>query len=71
MPAPTTAIVAALPFDVAAGDVAANLEQAAAGLAAAARAGARLLALPEMWTTSFLPNFPAPSRARSRRRRRA
>jgi len=45
-------------FDVHAGDVAINLAAAKAGIAAAAAATARLVVLPEMWSTSFLPGFP-------------
>ena len=44
-------------FDVRRGDVAGNLEQATAGIEAAARDGARLIVLPEMWTTSFVENI--------------
>jgi len=39
------------------GDVGRNLDAALAGLQAAASAGARLLLLPEKWTTSFLPGY--------------
>jgi len=49
--------VAALPFDVRPGAVAANLEAALDGVDRAAAAGARLLCLPEKWTTSFLPSY--------------
>lgn len=66
MPASTTRVrLAALPFDVRPGEVALNLAAAQAGLAAAARAGARLLLLPEKWTTSFLPSYDAALRAAS------
>ncbi len=57
--------LAALPFDVRPGDVEHNLAAARRGLAAAARAGARLLCLPEKWTTSFLPAYSAAMRAAS------
>ncbi|HEX9792591.1 MAG TPA: beta-ketoacyl-ACP synthase 3 [Planctomycetota bacterium] len=57
--------VAALPFDVRPGEVAANLASALAGLESAHRAGAALLVLPEKWTTSFLPAFDAAVRAAS------
>ena len=49
--------VAALPFDVRPGEVAVNLAAALKGVDAAAAAGARLLCLPEKWTTSFLPSY--------------
>lgn len=57
--------LAALPFDVRPGEVAANLAAARAGVDAAAAAGARLLCLPEKWTTSFLPSYGAAMRAAS------
>ncbi|MFQ5749365.1 MAG: carbon-nitrogen hydrolase family protein [Planctomycetota bacterium] len=56
-PVPSRFPVAALPFDVRPGEVGRNLEAALAGLEAAASAGARLLLLPEKWTTSFLPGY--------------
>jgi predicted amidohydrolase len=46
--------VAALQFDVRRGDVAANLERVEAGLREAAARGVTLVALPEMWPTSFV-----------------
>jgi predicted amidohydrolase len=46
-------LLAAYPFDVRTADVRANLAAAERGLRAAAAAGARLVALPEMWPTSF------------------
>lgn len=49
--------VSALPFDVRPGEVKSNLQTALDGLARAAAAGAKLLLLPEKWTTSFLPSF--------------
>jgi predicted amidohydrolase len=55
--APDPFLVAALPFDVRPGEVARNFAQAVEGLERAADEGARLLALPEKWTTSFLPSF--------------
>jgi predicted amidohydrolase len=48
-------VAACVQFDVVRGDVAANLAAAEQHLRAAAEAGARLAVLPEMWTTSFLP----------------
>lgn len=45
--------VGAYQFDVVRGDVNANLERALEGVVAAARAGLRLVCLPEMWPTSF------------------
>lgn len=66
MPASTTRVrLAALPFDVRPGEVERNLAAARAGLEAAARARARLLCLPEKWTTSFLPAYDAGLRAAS------
>jgi omega-amidase len=50
--------VAALPFDVRPGEVSLNLESVLNGIAQAAEAEAALLALPEKWTTSFLPSYP-------------
>lgn len=50
--------IAALPFDVRPGEVSLNLESVLDGIAQAAEAGAALLALPEKWTTSFLPSYP-------------
>jgi predicted amidohydrolase len=46
--------IAALQFDVRRGDVAANLERVEAGLREAAGRGVALVALPEMWPTSFV-----------------
>lgn len=57
--------VAALPFDVRPGEVEHNAAVARAGLEEAADAGARLLLLPEKWTTSFLPSYPDDLLARS------
>jgi predicted amidohydrolase len=57
--------VAAWPFDVRPGDVPRNLEGARRGLERAAEAGARLLVLPEKWTTSYLPEYPADMRRAS------
>lgn len=56
---PEVFAAACVQFDVHRGDVAANLAAATAGIADAAKAGARLCVLPEMWTTSFLAGFPA------------
>jgi predicted amidohydrolase len=52
---PDRVVVSALPFDVRPGDVASNLEVVLDGVERAAAAGARLLLLPEKWTTSFVP----------------
>lgn len=57
--------VAALPFDVRPGEVEHNLSQVQSGLAAAQEAGAALLALPEKWTTSFLPSYTSEDIERS------
>ena len=54
---PQTLVAACVQFDVRRGDVAANLAQAEAGIEEAAKVGARLCVLPEMWSTSFLPNY--------------
>ena len=51
---------ACLQFDVQRGEVAANLGRAEHGLRAAKKAGARLAVLPELWSTSFAPAYPAP-----------
>jgi len=48
--------VAAAPMDVETGAVAANLARACALATRAAAEGAELLALPEMWPTSFVPD---------------
>jgi predicted amidohydrolase len=47
--------VGAWQFDVRRGDVDANLEEVERGVRAAAQEGVELLALPEMWPTSFVP----------------
>lgn len=52
-----TVRLAACPFDVRPGEVARNLARALAAVEEAAAAGALLLALPEKWTTSFLPGY--------------
>lgn len=49
---------ACIQFDVQRGRVDANLAQAKAGIAEAAAEGCRLCVLPEMWSTSFMPQFP-------------
>lgn len=46
-------LVAAFQFDVRRGAVEANLAEVESGLREAARAGVRLVCLPEMWPTSF------------------
>ncbi len=51
--------VATLEIDLRTGDVDANLATALAGVRAAATAGAQLVAIPEMWPTSFVPNAQA------------
>ncbi len=50
-------IAACVQFDVQRADVAANLAQASHGIAAAVASGARMCVLPEMWSTSFLPEY--------------
>lgn len=54
---PQTLVAACVQFDVRRGDVASNLSRAEAGIADAAKNGARLCVLPEMWSTSFLPSY--------------
>ncbi|MGE3172294.1 MAG: nitrilase-related carbon-nitrogen hydrolase [Planctomycetota bacterium] len=54
---PETLTAACVQFDVRRGDVDGNLRRAEAGIAAAAAQGARLCVLPEMWSTSFLPDY--------------
>ncbi len=61
----TRILLAALPFDVRPARVAANLARALAGVDAASDAGARLLCLPEKWTTSFLPAYDRAAREAS------
>jgi predicted amidohydrolase len=51
--------LAAYPFDVRPSEVESNLKQALSAVQQAAEAGAQLLALPEKWTTSFLPSYDA------------
>ena len=48
---------ACVQFDVRPGDVAANAAAMRAGIEEAVAANARLCVLPEMWATSFLPQF--------------
>jgi len=48
---------ACVQFDVAAGDVSANVDSMQVGIEEAVAAGARLCVLPELWTTSFLTEF--------------
>lgn len=57
--------LAALPFDVRPESVDANLARALTGVDAAAEAGARLLCLPEKWTTSFRPSYDRAARTAS------
>lgn len=52
-----TVRLAACPFDVRPGEVTLNLQRALRAVEEAADAGAALLALPEKWTTSFLPGY--------------
>lgn len=61
----TRVLLAALPFDVRPARIAANRDRALAGVDAAADAGARLLCLPEKWTTSFRPGYDRAARAAS------
>jgi predicted amidohydrolase len=49
--------IAAFPFDVRPGEVATNLREALVAVEQAASGGAKLLVLPEKWTTSFMPSF--------------
>ena len=54
--APEVATIGAcVQFDVRRGDVEHNVARMTEGLQAAAQGGARLVVLPEMWTTSFTP----------------
>ncbi|MFN9306157.1 MAG: nitrilase-related carbon-nitrogen hydrolase [Planctomycetota bacterium] len=48
---------ACVQFDVRPGDVPANVAAMRAGIEEAAAAGARFCVLPELWATSFLPQF--------------
>ena len=57
--------IAAFPFDVRPGEVASNLQQVLLAVEQSASAGAKLLVLPEKWTTSFLPSFSSAIRAES------
>ena len=57
MTAPEEYYAACVQFDVAAGDVAKNIESMRTGIEAAVTAGARLCVLPELWSTSFLSGF--------------
>jgi predicted amidohydrolase len=50
-------VAACVQFDVRPGDVAANCAAMRAGVEEAVLAGARLCVLPELWSTSFLPQF--------------
>ena len=59
--------VAAAPLDLLTGDVPSNLAQARSAVDEAAAAGAELLALPEMWPTSFVPNAGPDELASSQR----
>ena len=59
--------VAAAPLDLLTGDVPSNLAQARSAVEEAAAAGAELLALPEMWPTSFVPNAGPDELASSQR----
>lgn len=57
MIAPEEFQAACVQFDVASGDVAANILSMQNGIEEAAAAGARLCVLPELWSTSFLSEF--------------
>ncbi len=57
MSVPEEYLAAAVQFDVANDDVAANVAAMQAGIEEAVRAGARLCVLPEMWSTSFRTEF--------------
>lgn len=61
----TRVLLAAFPFDVRPARVAANRERALEGVRLAAQAGARLLCLPEKWTSSFLPGYDRAAREES------
>lgn len=50
---------ACVQFDVRRGDVAANIASAEQNLRRAAEAGAQLIVLPELWSTSFAPSWPS------------
>lgn len=54
---PESITAACVQFDVRRGDVAANLRAVQDGIAEAAEDGARLIALPELWSTSFMPAY--------------
>jgi len=56
---PDEFLAACVQFDVRPGDVAANTAAMKAGVDEAVAAGASLLVLPELWSTSFLPQFDA------------
>lgn len=56
---------ACIQFDTQRGQVEANMAAARAGLATAAASECRLAVLPEMWSTSFMPEFPAEVLARA------
>ena len=49
---------ACVQFDVSQGDVAANVAAMQAGVEEAVAAGARLCVLPELWSSSFLTDYP-------------
>lgn len=59
--------VAAAPLDLVTGDVPANLARARTAVEEAGAAGVELLALPEMWPTSFVPAAGAEELESSRR----
>jgi predicted amidohydrolase len=63
---PAHFLCACLQFDVRRGDVAGNLASAERNLLAAKAAGARLAVLPEMWSTSFAPDYPSALLERAR-----
>ena len=57
MTVPEEYYAACVQFDVASGDVVANVASMQAGIEEAVAAGARLCVLPELWSTSFLDSF--------------
>ena len=56
-PTPDEFLAACVQFDVRPGDVAVNQAAMRAGIEEAVGAGAKLCVLPELWSTSFLPQF--------------
>ena len=62
---PTTQVVGALQWDVRRGEIDHNLATAERLLRSAAAQGARLLVLPELWPTSFMPELDQQQTAHS------